>query len=110
MEAIQYYVDDYTNYKVTDENLEALFNQVKSWADKGITVVGFVPPVSKPMRELEDSLGLFDAEKIRAGFEKASGHWINLNPNNYKTYDGSHLTIESAKLLSEKIGGEIEKL
>ncbi len=102
-EALQYYIDDYTNYKVTTEKLEVLFSQVKSWTDKGINVVGFVPPVSKPMQMLEDTLGLFDETAIKAGFENASGKWIDLNPANYKTYDGSHLTIESAKRLSEEI-------
>ena len=109
-EAIQYYIDDYTNYKVTPERLESLFSQVKNWTDNGITVVGFVPPVSQPMQTLEDSLGLFDEEAIEIGFEKASGHWIDLNPANYKTYDGSHLTIQSAKELSDKIGVYLKEL
>jgi hypothetical protein len=109
-EAIQYYIDDYTNYKVTPENLEALFNQVKKWTSSGIVVVGFVPPVSQPMQMLEDSLGLFDIPNIKEGFKYASGFWIELNPLNYKTYDGSHLTIESAKALSNKIGGDLREL
>ncbi len=104
MEAIPSYTKDYTNYKVTPENLQVLFNQVRAWTDAGIKVVGFVPPVSQPMQMLEDTLGLFDETAIKAGFEKASGHWIDINPNKYKTYDGSHLTIESAKELSDKIG------
>lgn len=109
-EAIQYYIDDYTNYKVTPEKLEVLFNQVKKWTDAGISVVGFVPPVSQPMRNLEDSLGLFNEAAIKAGFEKASGNWIDIEPTQYKTYDGSHLTIESAQKISNIIGEEVEKL
>ena len=72
--------------------------------------MGFTPPVSQPMHVLEDTLGLFNEAAIKAGIEKASGHWIKLNPAQYKTYDGSHLKIESAKQLSHKIGEELEKL
>jgi len=110
MEAIPSYTKDFTNYKVEPENLEVLFQQVKAWTETGIIVAGFTPPISQPMQMLEDTLGLFDEAALKAGFEKASGHWILLNPANYKTYDGSHLDIESAKQFSHKIGEELEKL
>ena len=110
MEAIPSYTKDFTNYKVTPENLSDLFKQVKKWTDSGIIVAGFTPPVSQPMQMLEDTLGLFDITTIKTGFEKASGYWIDIEPTQYKTYDGSHLKIESAKLLSDSIGEELEKL
>ena len=110
MEAIPSYTKDFTNYKVTPENLSDLFKQVKKWTDSGITVVGFTPPVSQPMQMLEYTLGMFDEAAIKTGFEKASGHWIDLNPAKYKTYDGSHLNIESARKLSHEIGEEIQHL
>lgn len=109
-EAIQHYIDDYTNYKVTPEKLEALFYQVKKWTDAGIIVVGFVPPISQPLRMLEDTLGKFNKTKIKEGFENVSGYWIELNPAKYKTYDGSHLEIESARRLSNETGEFIGKL
>jgi hypothetical protein len=110
MEAIPSYVKDFTNFKVEKENLDQLFRRVKKWTNSGIIVVGFTPPVSQPMRFLEDSLGLFNENEIKAGFEKASGNWIDINPNEYKTYDGSHVTIESAKGLSHKVGEEIARI
>lgn len=110
MEAIPSYTKDFTNHKVTPENLKDLFNQVKKWSDSGIIVIGFVPPVSQPMQMLEDTLGLFNEAAIKAGFEKASGKWIDLEPTQYKTYDGSHLTIESAKELSDTIGVFLKQL
>ena len=110
MEAIPSYTKDFTNYKVTPENLSDLFKQVKKWTDSGIIVTGFTPPVSQSMQMLEDTLGMFDEALIKTGFEKASGHWIELNPAKYKTYDGSHLNIESAQKLSNEIGEEIQNL
>lgn len=110
MEAIPSYTKDFTNYKVTPENLSDLFKQVKKWTDSEIIVTGFTPPVSQSMQMLEDTLGMFDEAVIKTGFEKASGHWIELNPAKYKTYDGSHLNIESAQKLSNEIGEEIQNL
>jgi len=109
-EAISSYIDDFTNFKMDSSNLNVLFKQVEKWTNAGLFVVGFTPPVSQPMRMLEDTLGLFNEATIKAGFEMASGHWIDLDPARFKTYDGSHLNIESAQQLSNKIGEEVEKL
>ncbi len=109
-EAISSYVDDFNHYKVDEKYLQELYSQVKSWTSRGIKVVGFRPPVSLPMRQLEDSLGRYNENEIMTGFEQAGGYWLNLNPNQYKTYDGSHLTIESAKKLSAVLADKIETL
>ncbi|MBK6285030.1 MAG: hypothetical protein IPF54_22450 [Draconibacterium sp.] len=53
---------------------------------------------------------MFNEAVIKTGFEKASGHWIELNPAKYKTYDGSHLNIESAQKLTHNVGKEVKKL
>lgn len=108
--AISSYIDDFKNYKVDSVHLQVLFDQVEKWTKDGFTVIGFVPPVSTPMRELEYPLGLFDEAKIKAGFEKVSGHWFDINSANYKTYDGSHVTIESAQKLSGELAEYIKKL
>lgn len=108
--AISSYIDDFKNYKVDSAHLNVLYKQVRKWSESGITVVGFVPPVSQSMRILEDTLGLFNEAAIKAGFEKASGHWFDINPGSYETYDGSHLTIESARRLSGKMAASIEEL
>lgn len=109
-EAIPLYTDDFTNYKVEDKFLEPLFRQVREWSNKGISVVAFRPPVSQPMRNLEDTLGEFDEGKLKNGIVQAGGHWIDLNPSNYKTYDGSHLMVESAQKLSVKVAKSINNV
>jgi len=108
--AIASYIDDFTNYKVDSLHMDAIFKQVEKWTNAGIMVIGFTPPVSQPMQMLEDTLGLFNEDVIKSGIEKASGHWIDINPNQFKTYDGSHLTIESARQLSNLTGAYIKEL
>lgn len=110
MEAIPSYVKDFTNYKVDDEKLEALYKQVGEWYESGITIVGFRPPVSYPMRMLEDTMGLYNEAEIKARMSKAGAHWLMLNPANYKTYDGSHLDECSAIKLSDTLAKYIQSI
>lgn len=110
MEAIPSYAADFANYKVEKQYIDGLIHQVKTWSNGGICVVGFRPPVSMPMRALEDSAGLYNEAALRVLFSEAGGHWIDLKPNGYKTYDGSHLNQESAIKLSEDLAFRIRKL
>jgi len=109
-EAIESYTKDFSTFKVEEQYIEVVMNQVKKWSEKGILVVGFRPPVSQPMRELEDSMGLYNETEIAARFEAAGGHWIDLNMSEYKTYDGSHLQKESALKLSSDLAEQVKKL
>jgi hypothetical protein len=110
MEAIPSYIQDFVNYKVEDRFVDVLIDQVEDWRKKGIIVMGFRPPTTAPMKALEDTMGLYNEELIRAKFTEAGGHWIDLEQAQYKTYDGSHLDKESAVRLSEKIAEEINYL
>lgn len=110
MEAIPSYTDDFANYKVEKKYIDGLIHQVKIWSDSGICVVGFRPPVSMPMRTLEDTMGLYNEVVLSGLFREAGGHWIDLKPNAYKTYDGSHLNEESAIRLSEDLALNIREL
>lgn len=107
LEAIPSYISDFTNYKVEERYVGKLIEQVNEWTIRGIQVVGFRPPVSAPLRALEDTMGLFNEAALSARFTEAGGHWINFNPNRYQTYDGSHLNKASAVKLSEDLAKEI---
>lgn len=109
MEAMSSYYDDFSKYKVDHQYIEELINQVRKWNEKGIMVVGYCPPVSSPMKELEKNMGLFDYELIKSEFIRNGGEWVDLNSNEYKTYDGSHLEKESAEKLSRVIAEYIKK-
>jgi hypothetical protein len=110
MEAIPSYIDDYTNFQVSETYINQLSAQVSDWNNRGITVIGYRPPTTFPMRALEDTMGLFNEELIKAKFTEAGGHWLDLNQTRYTTYDGSHLDKESAMKLSEELAREINYL
>lgn len=110
MEALPSYIKDFTKYKVEQSAIDELFEQIKKWVAEGITVVGYRPPVSHPMVELEDSLGNYNEELIKTGFEAAGGHWVEVEPTEYKTYDGSHLDKPSAERFSEFLAQKISSL
>ena len=103
MEAIPSYIKDFTNYKVDEQKLETLYRQVARWKEKGIVTIGFRPPVSQAMYQLEDTMGHYNEAAIKANLINAGGYWLNLNSTNYNTYDGSHLNESSAIKLSEKL-------
>lgn len=109
-EAIESYKKDFASFKVEERYIETMLNQINTWSEKGILVVGFRPPVSQPMRELEDSMGLYNEAEISARFEAAGGHWIDLNMSEYKTYDGSHLGKESALKLSSVLAEQVREI
>ena len=110
MEAIPSYIKDFNNYKVKEEYVIQLFDQIKELVKNKIIVVCYRPPVSQPMRELENNLGLYNEKFILQGIENAGGHWLELNPNNFQTYDGSHLDKTSAIQISNKIAMEIKEI
>lgn len=110
LEAIPYYLDDFSKYQVENEHIQNLFAQVKDWTAKGITVLAYRPPISVPMLELENTMGLYNESVISTGIKKAGGNWIDLHNSSYKTYDGSHLNRASAEKLSLKIAREIQML
>lgn len=107
-EAIPSYTRDFTNYKITDQSLASLINEVKESTAKGITVIGFRPPVSQSMRALEDSLANYNETLIKQEIESEGGYWIEVNPNLYKTYDGSHLDKPSAEKFSNDLARRIK--
>ena len=62
----------------------------------------FRPPASEKMEDLENAKSGYDETLIKREFSNAGGIWIDIKDRYaYKTYDGSHLTSESARLLSK---------
>jgi hypothetical protein len=90
--------------KISKELFNYVLEQVQKWREQGYTVFAFRPPVSRKMENLENAKSGYDESLIKNEFSNAGGIWIDIEDRYaYKTYDGSHLTSESARLLSKYI-------
>lgn len=98
--ALASYQELFTNNTVSQSVIDDIYRQTKTWRDQGIIVIGYRPPTTPSMLALEAAKSGFDESAFRAGFQKAGGLWVEPGPG-YESYDGSHLTPESAKKLSD---------
>jgi hypothetical protein len=98
--ALSSYQELFTNNTVSQSIIDDVYRQTKIWRNQGIIVIGYRPPTTSSMLALETAKSGFDESAFRAGFTKAGGLWVEPGPG-YKSYDGSHLTPESAKKLSD---------
>jgi hypothetical protein len=105
--ALSSYKKTFSKVKVDNNIVSDLYNKVKDWNQKGFEIYGFRPPSSPNMEELEQNRGGFKELDFVNGFINAGGKWISLD-SNYTSYDGSHLTKESAQKLSHEIASKIE--
>ncbi|MBN1341013.1 MAG: hypothetical protein JXA03_16915 [Bacteroidales bacterium] len=109
-EALSSYVKNFENNKVSPKNTDYFLQRVKQWCDDGIYVFGYRVPTTDKMEALEDSISGVDFGYIKNSVILAGGHWIELNNNDFESYDGSHLHYTSAEKLSCNLGQEIGRI
>jgi hypothetical protein len=56
---------------------------------------------------MEDSVSGFDESAIREIILSSGGNYLEIPPEDYFSYDGSHLSSASARKLSEVLGHEL---
>jgi len=95
---------------VSEEVIKGLMEYVEKWSSRGIHVVGFRPPATFTIRQFEEELGGFSESAVRDRFMEAGGIWIDVNPEDYQTYDGSHLEHYSAMQFSADLARTIREL
>jgi len=89
--------------------VENYYDWVKEMSSNDITIVGFRPPTTLAMEQLEDSLSGFNYSSFIEGFEQNGGVWLKFSLNDYSSYDGSHLHYKSANKFTKNLAQEIEK-
>lgn len=89
--------------RVTDENVNAMITQVGTWHDDDICVYAFRFPAIDEIMQIEDELSGFDEVEVRQRLEANGAIWIDVDPQAYETYDGSHLHMDSARELSRDV-------
>ena len=98
-----------TRFQVKAALMEVLFARTHEWAIKGVAVFGFRPPTSGAMLDLENKMSGFNEQTFIKDFEAAGGTWISVDPAQYHSYDGSHLSESSAIRLSDYIAAQIAR-
>jgi len=92
-----------------DTAVEEYLNWVKKMSDKDVEIIGFRPPSTLAMEQLEDSLSGFNYSSFISEFKQNGGVWLTFSLKDYVSYDGSHLHYESANKFSKNLGLKIEK-
>ncbi len=96
----RFYKDLFTDDPVSEEVIAGFLDVVKRWCGMGIHVVGFRPPTSHTIRQYEHEKGGFSEAEFVKRFTAAGGIWIPVSPDDYQTFDGSHLEHNSAMRIS----------
>lgn len=107
--ALQSYMAVFQNNKSSNYLLEQLAEKIEKWRLKDISVFVFRPPATVTMHQLENIASGFDEKAVIRRLKKAGAVWIETDSLQLTSYDGSHLTKESAEKLSIYIGKQIAK-
>lgn len=106
----RFYKDLFTDDPVSQEVIDGLLDYVKKWTKMGIHVVAYRPPTSFAIRQYEHEKGGFSEADFVKQFTAAGGIWIPVSPDDYQTFDGSHLDHQSAKRLASDLGKRVSDL
>ena len=100
----RFYEDIFTDNQVSEEVITGLMEFVERWTSMGIHVVGFRPPTSHTIRQLETERGGFSEADFAQRFTDAGGCWSPVSTDAYQTFDGNHLEHQSARRISADLG------
>lgn len=105
--ALEPYYNTCSKRDIDSSVMHRFFNQIEGWCEKGYKVYGFIPPSSPNIESLERSYLEFSDRMIVKKFIESGGKWITLD-SVYRSYDGSHLVMEDAIMLSNELAWKIE--
>jgi hypothetical protein len=105
----RFYKDLFEGDPVSEEVIRNLLEFVERWTRHGIHVVAFRPPTSHTIRHYEHERGGFNEAEFVQRFRDAGGIWIDIDPDDYQTFDGSHLEHQSARRISADLGRQLRE-
>ena len=104
--ALGSYRDQFSRMNVSEELIDDMIAQIRSWREQGIHVFAVRPSTTPRMVALEDSLSGFREDDVRRRIVEAGGVW--LSPGGwYHSFDGSHLHMDSAVRFSQNVARQI---
>jgi hypothetical protein len=96
--------------RVSARVVDAFLGAVRAAVARGVTVYGLRPPATPEMHTLEETEGQFDVESVKRRFSAAGGRWLEVDPpEEFESYDGSHLEVESARRMSIQLARAIAR-
>lgn len=101
--ALPYYRTLFHDNPVSKQMLNEFLKTVARFVGEGIHTYGFRVPSTPAMLELENEQARFDSLTFVKEFQLAGGVWLDLSSDGLQTYDGSHLTPESAIAFSRTL-------
>ncbi|MBC7465805.1 MAG: hypothetical protein H7256_07420 [Bdellovibrio sp.] len=108
-QALASYESLFKDHIFSDRVERTLLEKLRSYHQKGIAVYVLRLPLSQELMQLENRLSGFDEIDFKKKLLETNAQWIDLPPTGFETFDGSHLTGESAELISEKVSQSILK-
>ena len=108
--ALQLYSREFANNKFQNEYFNILLDEIRTLINEKVNVFLLRMPVYDKLKRLEDSISGFDEEYIKLKIEETNAKWITIQDSLYNTYDGSHLDMNSVRLLSSTISERIRDL
>jgi len=109
-EALESYRKQFLREQVSEAVILNLMDQIQKWKMKGIQVYGYRPPSTEKMEILENEMSGFNEESFIEQFKNAGGIWIDIDMQNLRSYDGSHLDEESAEKVSKELAKKIRPI
>jgi hypothetical protein len=103
------YIAYYKERIVDPCNVDTVVRYVEKWVERGIHVYGFMPPSCQEMYDLETKISGLDEQDLIHRFEQAGGIWIDIDPDAYESYDGTHLPDEEARQFTRDLCNELIK-
>ena len=96
--------------KIDPVTFGILVERIRVWRSQGIGVVGFRPPTTTQTDLFEDELFQYNEKEVANGVNSAGGCWVELEQKrDYISYDGSHLSPNSARKLSLYLADSIKQ-
>jgi hypothetical protein len=105
--ALQAYKEQFRRQQYSIAAEESFLHYLDLLKSRGIKVIALRMPISYEMKQLEDESTGYKLERLRKQMEASGIKWIEISDYGYISYDGSHLTAESANRFSSEIASII---
>ena len=106
LQALASYRTSLAQYKPSHERMESAMACLREIRARGVDIIAFRPPTTSEMDALEDEAS-FDADQCAEQIRALGGIWIDIPRTGWTSYDGSHLTGDESRRLSQKVGEAI---